>query len=342
MNTPNLKRPVLSKILALVAILTLAVGVFAIPCSANGWQNGVEAYYQPHPLTPYATSYAGSTTNYADGIQRFHTNSLAFPRGSNMTFTDVDNFYVSGAQHAETTRLTIGSQANNQRVTATFDANFTLSTNAPYSYASLHWGGFKYDRNTNARNYLPTIRLKYDFERYGEYLALHVDATGVKYDDAGNRSIVDIAGLLPYTIAYAYEAPYAYYNVNLDTIFSYLTQEYECTEYVNLSLTFLPKTAEGENNVDVTFFGYTMEYSVVNEHTPLDTLNTAKTTTVYQQVVNSRTYSDLLDFLGDAMENFLTTELFPIGNLSVTPMAIIGVILGLAITILCLKFFAGG
>ena len=333
MNTPNPKRPVMAKILALVAILTLAVGVFAIPCSANGWQNDVEAYYTPHPLTPYAVGYNGS-------VFRYHTNSLAFPRGSNTTFTDVDNFYVNGTQFGETTRLMINPQADNQRVTAVFDANYTISVNSYYSYATLHWGGFKYDRDTNARNYLPTIRLKYDFDTYGEHLLVAVDGLAIKYDDAGNRQEVDIIGQVPYTIAYEYSQPYAYYNVNLDTIFSYLTQRFDCTEYVNLTLTFLPKTAEGENNVDVTFFGYTMEYSVINEHTPLDTLNT--THTVYQQIINNGDASDFVSLATEWVSDLFTTPLFHFGYVPVTIGAILSIGTAVALTFWLLKLFLGG
>ena len=60
------------------------------------------------------------------------------------------------------------------------------------------------------------------------------------------------------------------------------------------------------------------------------------------QVVNSRNFSDLLDWLGDVLAGFLSTPLFSVGTLSVSIGTIIATIFGVLFVFLFLRFFSGG
>ena len=100
-------------------------------------------------------------------------------------------------------------------------------------------------------------------------------------------------------------------------------------DYTNLA----PKNAIAYNQPVMPYHDY------VDEYVPLIPTQFENR---YVQVVNDRNFSDLLDWLGDVMESVLTTELFVVGNISVTPAILLSTIVGLLLILMVLKFFAGG
>lgn len=338
MNTPNPKRPVLAKILASVAVLTLAVGVFAIPCSAN--MSTLSPREQITSVIPLDSLYFPDNSY---GVNSVMSSPCTYFGVNSGTYTDIQRFPV-GISSSGTSVTTLnsfqfrhnvsGSYTDEVRIvnTSTYDSenwsNLLSSNGNGFNHIVLRYQPFVNLPNTCEVNFTfnnrdgntiivnAGMRITYSYTVYAD--GAPRDVSGVYYRPLlleGETYSLDfpIGDVLP--------TPAGNFITNLEL-------DFQLGNSSGVTRTELGEPVIGFRNECISTTAYAERMSDI----PV----------FYKQVINTRTYSDLLDFLGDAMENFLTTELFPIGNLSVTPMAIIGVILGLAITLLCLKFFAGG
>lgn len=318
-HTPEGTKRRISKIFAFVACVLLLISL-AVPTSAYTIV-GDDAEYIP--VHPYAPDVLGLRTQTGEIIVD-HMSGYSAPRLPE---------YISGSLIVRYDDISQGFF--DMRMTAVndyFDAGFSTVIYdlvfANNSGISLYYEPFRYDPSFS--DYMGNIYYRTDDSAY--YFR-----TIVEWEETRD-------GVTEHYAYYNNEEIYDnFYVVYPADILAMYSQDRPDNSIIsNLSITVYPSDEDAVLDPSCVFDQLQIGTVFITDDTPVESYLPVLTEIEYQQVVNSRTFSDLLDWLGDALAGLFSTPLFSIGNLDISIGLVCATVLGLVLIPAFLKFFSGG
>lgn len=324
-HPPKPKKPIMAKILALCAVLTLCF-CMAVPCFANGWQNGyTDDIVTMHPYAPDYVSF------YNNGVASVYNISDAWPVGDNASNGSDTALFVSG------TRLPLNQitsyDPDGDTLVTSISGNTTLEPTNTLLDVAFGWSEFRYLDDPSFNEIFTD-----------ELLTLRYNATccfkgdiNIAYYDPATRSKKTVS--TPYTTAVIdYGTRWSLSYILRDALHTFIPVQ-ECLVYeMTVSVapyaspdSVLPSTA--------TQFSDAIIDSIASDSPSVNPVTLGGVVYVIPPEIET---VGLFDWIVDGLRGLFDTPLIPIGDVSITIGSIVGLTLGLACVMAILKFFAGG
>lgn len=329
-HTPKPPNRHISKIFALVACLVLLV-TFTIPASASlpegkATNEAIENMRYASSLVPTSIAYS-AYDGTTDGVVYSELNPVYYYNGTTQSTTRyqyIEGQGMVGDAYLDSIRIIGGDDI----ATLTLTPYSGKIDPVTYSYVKVYYNDVTY--NPSNIDYNARTVLRYSDATDFIYIVngTYLDETNVARD---------------FGVTFAEEAV-SYATVpNIQDIYVKMNYPENATiTFSSIEVVCLPRTQDG-SDVDTRFLNATVQYNPLVPMSEAEASYYENISVIrYKEVVNSRTFSDMLDWLGDVLEGFLSTPLFKIGNLTISIAVILATILGLLFVFTFLRFFSGG
>lgn len=321
MNNPKPKKPLISKILALVAVVVM-LSMLAVTASATGWQNVATDVVTMHPYAPNSITFDGQYQDYN------YTLSNTYPVGNTNTQNgNATTIYVNG-NPVSLNQVTYVDTAT-QHLNNSIQNNTTIFPTNTVNRVTVNWGTFAYIPTTLFAEYfddeLVTVTFNTSTYFTVDFKVTYISPTSLETETVTKSTTTTTLSTRP-SISYLARSFLDNFVPETDLI------------VLSMSATITPLATYGGNpSTNVRFNTLDISAPYVTEQTSPRTL-----VTHFRVSPPSADGSTLFGWLADALDGVLSAPLIPVGNFTITIGSIIGMFIGVTLVIAFLKFFAGG